>query len=220
MRRVLIATCVVVSALTLPAAGVIRHPEDDAVTFDTPNPLVVGLWNNNASAVAIGPNHAITTRHQGGGLNSTITFGGTVYDVVEIHNIGNADLRVVRLAKDGGPANLSEWVNVFDGNDALVQDFVLGGYGRARGSALTTQNGTYGYLWGSGPAASPQWGQNVIDATSQADTGTYLSEVLRADFDPYGVGQPAEAIPRNMTPEADGLSGRAVNGRCAPCRPM
>lgn len=136
--------------LTLPAAGVIRHPEDDAVTFDAPHPDVVGLWNSNASAVAIGPNHAITTRHQGGGLSSTITFGGTTYDVVEIHNIGNVDLRVVRLELNGAAANLTQWVNVFDGNDAIQEDFVLGGYGRVRGDVLSNDNGTYGYLWGSG----------------------------------------------------------------------
>lgn len=184
----------VTAMLTLPAAGVIRHPEDDAVTFDAPHPDVVGLWNNNASAVAIGPSYAITTRHQDGNLNSTITFGGITYDVVEIHNIGNVDLRVVRLELNGAPANLTQWVNVFDGNDNnFSQQFVMGGYGRDRGNALTTINGTYGYEWGTGPTATPQWGQNRIEgAQNSLFAGPYASNVLLADFDRTDL--PAEAI--------------------------
>lgn len=180
--------------LTLPAAGVIRHPADDLVDFSKPDAAVIGLWNTNASAVAIGPNHAITTRHQGGGLTSTITFGGTTYDVAEIHNIGNVDLRVVRLETGGNPANLAQWVDVFDGNDNLHQDFVMGGYGKIRGSELTTTNGTYGYLWGAGPTAVPQWGQNRIETIGNINAGAFTSAVLGGDFDRPGEGLPAEAI--------------------------
>jgi hypothetical protein len=187
-----------VCALQHQAAGVIRHPSDDADSVAGPDPAVVGLWNHTvttqngieqryASAVAIGPNHAITTRHQGGGTNATITFGGLPYSVAQVTDIGNTDLRVVRLTFGSNPANLGEWVDVFDGNDAAVADFTVGGFGVARGGNLTTLNGTYGYGWGTAPAASPQWGRNRIEAVqNNVVVGAFTSDTLLADFDRAG----------------------------------
>src|SRR6478672_1424280 len=74
--------------------AVIIHPEDDATAGTIPRPTgnVVGQWSTNASCVAIRPNYVLTTRHQGGGVGTTVTFGGTQYVVAEEIPVGNADL--------------------------------------------------------------------------------------------------------------------------------
>src|SRR4051794_39335676 len=120
--------------------AVIIHPEDDATAGTIPRPSgnVVGQWSSNGSAVAIRPNYLLTTRHQGGGVGTTVTFGGTPYLVAEEIPVGNADLRIARLTTLGGqPANLTDFVAVYNGDDNATGQFTAGGFGRGRGAALT-----------------------------------------------------------------------------------
>ena len=116
------------------AGAVILYPEDDAAAGSIPRPSgnVVGQWSNNGSCVAIRPNYVLTTRHQGGGVGTTVTFGGTPYVVAEEIPVGSADLRIARLTTPGGqPANLTDFVPVYNGDDSATgQVSRWAGFGR------------------------------------------------------------------------------------------
>ncbi|MCC6238898.1 MAG: PEP-CTERM sorting domain-containing protein [Phycisphaerales bacterium] len=179
------AACLTFSSF--PASGVVIHPVDDSATISGPNALVVGKWGSNASAVAIGANYAITARHQGGGVGSTVKFGSTNYTVAEVFNIGSVDLRVVRLELNNQPANLTQWVNIYDGAGSLIgEEFTVGGYGKTRDAELQFGGDTYGYSVTSAYSSSPVFGRNVIVAELADQTpkdSPYTSDVLAALFD-------------------------------------
>lgn len=187
------------------AHAVIIHPADDASIGSIPRPAAsaVGRWGDNASAVAINPNHILTARHPGGGVGTPVVFGGTSYVAAEITPVGNADLRIVRITTTGGqPANLGIFTPVFTGSDAPPLDFTIGGYGRGRGADLTTTGGTYGYQWAAEGNTSLRFGRNRIDSTATAtdpDLG-FVSDVLRADFDPRTTTGPTGALPFEAIP--------------------
>jgi hypothetical protein len=165
--------------------AIVLHPGDDAgePAAERPEDAVVGRWGNNASAVAIGPNHILTTRHQGGGVGTTVVFGGVSYTVAEEIPIGSADLRVARVT--GG--TLSQFVGLYSGANEIGQTAVLGGYGQGRGANLDDLTGTYGYQWDGSGNTTLRFGRNQIDAVGTAGPepgAPYTSAVIEADFDP------------------------------------
>ncbi len=168
------------------AGAVVLHPGDDAgvPAAERPPDAVVGRWGTNASAVAIGPNHILTTRHQGGGVGTVVMFGGAAYTVVEETPIGDADLRVARLAST---ISLTQWVNLYTGSNEVGQFAVLGGYGQGRGTTLSDATGAYGYQWDGTANTSLRFGRNQIDATGTSNPSAgdpFTSAVIEADFDP------------------------------------
>jgi hypothetical protein len=194
--------------------AVITHPVDDPnlSSLPKPNANVVGKWDvdgiANASLVAIDPNHAITTRHQaGGGVNSIVTFGGTRYKIAQETPIGGADLRVLTLTQEfsSAPANLSAFTPVYTGLiSSFVQPVTIGGFGRPRGATLLQGGQPYGYAWNldfngdmvtDNVNQTPQsFGRNVVDATQPGATvGSFVNDVLIADFDGPGLGVTGEA---------------------------
>jgi len=194
--------------------AVITHPVDDPNlgSLPKPNANVVGKWDvdasANASLVAIDPNHAITTRHQGGGgVGAIVTFGGTRYKISQETPIGAADLRVLTLTQEfsAAPANLSAFTPVYTGLTAPVgQTLTLGGFGRPRGATLLQGGQPYGYAWNmdfngdtivDNVNQTPQsFGRNVLDATqANATVGSFTNDVLLADFDGPGLGVTGEA---------------------------
>jgi hypothetical protein len=207
--RLLAPLGVVGLVLVGPAAvsqAVITHPVDDPNLSTIPKPAasVVGRWDvdgsANASLVAIDPNHAITTRHQGGGgVGAIVTFGGTRYKISQETPIGNVDLRVLTLTQEfsAAPANLSAFTPVYTGASVPVgQAVTLGGFGRPRGATLLDpSNQPYGYLWdltASNVNQTPQsFGRNSVDGFEiNANVGGFVSTLLRADFDgPGNVGE-------------------------------
>ena len=214
MRLVLrLVLCLGLALLFCRRTGaVILYPEDDAAAGTIPRPAgnVVGQWSTNASCVAIRPNYVLTTRHQGGGVGTTVTFGGTQYVVAEEIPVGNADLRIARLTTPTGqPANLTDFVAVYNGDDSATgQVFTMGGFGRGRGTALTDPgNATYGYQWGPGANDTLRFGRNTIDGTDTvvpSQGQPFTSDVLRGDFDRRGpTAVPFEA----MIAEFDSGSG-------------
>ena len=69
LRCIFNGLLLVVLALTASAQAVIIQPQDDPPTaLSRPVDAVVGRWDTNASAVAIGPDWILTTRHHGGGV--------------------------------------------------------------------------------------------------------------------------------------------------------
>ncbi|MEM9066460.1 MAG: GC-type dockerin domain-anchored protein [Planctomycetota bacterium] len=184
------------------ASASITHPSGDSAVFSHPPTAVMGQWGSNASLVAVGPNHAITTRHQGGGVGGTVTFDGVPFVVAEQTVHPTADLRVVRLTKpDGSDADLAEWVNVGTSTGETGRVAVVTGYGVGRGADVLDGTGQLiGYAWAS--TRSLGVGQNTIEgaAPDQSAIG-FTSDWLFADFDSVSDGVPGEAT------VADGDSG-------------
>jgi hypothetical protein len=219
--RVVRATAWLLFSLLAPTAApaIITHPQDDPDLgrFRVPPQNAIGRWNvdgaANASAVAIDPNHIITTRHQdagASGVGSIVQFGSTRYRVAEETTIGTADLRVLRITQENSsnPANLPVFTPLFTGNDnpsTAPLGIALGGFGRPRGNTLLDPSGDpYGYAWrtdlDNNPAtpdtanqSSLVFGCNFIEGTDRVESPyPFPSDLLFCDFDAPGIA-PVEA---------------------------
>jgi len=167
-----------------PALGLVTH--DDTLPADRPPDAVVGDWRGIATCVAVGSEWVLTTQHQAGAVGNTVTIGGQQYQVGKIYNHGQADVRLAWLNKDGQPAGLSEYVDLYDGGAEVGSVAVIGGCGRVRDETLYTAGQVaYGYSWALPAAGSaPHWGQNRVNGT-----GSYgATSLITADFDGPGVG--------------------------------
>jgi autotransporter-associated beta strand protein len=187
-----------------PALGVVLHEgSGQPAPADRPPDAVVGRWNNSsggllASLVVIGPDYAITTRHQEAyeGANPTVVIDDVTYHIADVFNHGLADLRVVRLETlAGAPANLTAYADIYTGSDEASEPMTIGGFGRVRNATLTQTVPPYypyGYSWKSNAALN--WGCNTVDGSALAADASYTSLVLGADFDAavvYGDEDPA-----------------------------
>jgi len=204
-----VAMIVVGLVITTPCGAVVLQA--DSGLSARPGDGVIGRWATNASAVAVGPNFALTTRHQGGGEGSEITFGGQSYTVAEVFDCvdggSEVDLRLVRImGSNGAPANLGEYVSLYTASDEAGQAAVIGGMGLGSGAEITTSSGTtYGYEW-QGPA-SLRWGTNTIDYAEglrPMSRSGYYSRIIVTDFDEITPGGSASAHEAAL---ADGDSG-------------
>ena len=176
---------------TGPALGIVLHPDGEpnlANWTDRPDPNVIGRWGSNASCVAVSSNCVITTRHQGGGVDTYVDIGGNTYIVTEIWNCDTVDLRIAKLYG----ANLTSFVGIYEYTNETNKEIVMGGYGKGRGILLDS----YGYTWSGSSNQTQRWGQNKVNGTGNVeDIVGRISDVIIADFDGYGVqgAQPYEA---------------------------
>jgi len=169
-----VATVVCVAMAATQAWGVVVHV--DVTPSDKPDDAVVGRWGTATTCVAVGPEWVVAATHQGGGVGTTVTLGGTAYVVTEVYDSGY-DFRLARVARpDGSRAALAHYVALSHDPVSLVgRKVVVAGYGRSRGAPLVGNDGAvYGYLWGT--AGILRWGTNTVDAV--------YGNFLVADFDP------------------------------------
>ncbi|MCX5682477.1 MAG: autotransporter-associated beta strand repeat-containing protein [Planctomycetota bacterium] len=179
--------------MAAPAPALVLHPdtiaypnsEEPPVMSDRPADAVVGWWNYNASAVAIGANTIVTTCHQGGGVGTTVSFGGVTYRVAEVFQQSKADLRIARITNmDGSPANLTNFVDYNRSTSESTQTAVIGGFGFGRGSITPNY-----YTWDWTDNKTERWGQNYVENTTYSiDPASFSSQLLWARFDNYGTG--------------------------------
>jgi len=177
-----------------PAFAVILHPDAEPPMYwnDRPSDNVIGRWGSNGSCVAIAPDLVLTTRHQGGGIGTTVDIAGDSYTVSQVWYHSSADIRVAKL--DG--ANLTEYANLYTGDDEVGKNFVVGGFGRCRGEELLTGGGiVYGYEWAGDDNQTLRWGTNIVDGIIAKSSRGYVSSVLQADFDGLDTGTEYEAAP-------------------------
>jgi hypothetical protein len=136
--------------------------------------------------VAVSSNCVITTRHQGGYLNTPVEIGGNTYTVTEIWAHDTADLRIAKLYG----ANLINFVGVYNETDEISKEIVIGGYGQGRGSLLKKQDITYGYQWDNSGNTTLRLGTNIIEDTQDGNAFEDLtSDILIADFDGLSEGE-------------------------------
>jgi autotransporter-associated beta strand protein len=199
--RVGILLAVAIGLMATPARALVEHPntiaypnsEELPLMSDRPADAVVGWWSYNASAVAIAPNYIITTCHQGGGVGTTVSFGGTAYRVAEVFQHGKADLRIARITTLDGAAdaNLTSFVSCnIDRTEISIlnpKTAVIGGFGYGRGTTYSTY-----YTWAQTDNKTERWGQNKLESSatygSLTDPSVFTTDVLKASFDNYGVG--------------------------------
>ena len=160
---------------------------NDSVPPDLPNEEVVGRWPSNASFVVVGKDWIVTTRHQGG-LPTTITIGGNVYNCEHRTEwnggpSGTADIRLIRLTNPDGSRPDLAYTEPYSTQDEINKDIVIGGFGQGKGNQLITSSGLfYGYSWNSEPNTTRRWCTNYVMSSSISYT-SYTSDSLTAFFD-------------------------------------
>jgi len=171
-----------------PTFGLILHLEGEPNLMswtDRPPEDVIGRWGSNASCVVIGPNYVITTRHQGGNLNTPVKIGGVTYTISQIWDHNTADLRIAKLSD----ANLPNFVGVYGNTNEVSKSIVIGGYGVGRGELLQKDGITYGYRWDNAGNTTLRIGTNKIQATiNDSALGKFTSDIIIADFDGLNEG--------------------------------
>ncbi|UCG46449.1 MAG: hypothetical protein JSU94_13185 [Phycisphaerales bacterium] len=171
------------------ARGLVLHPggEPNLATWtDRPSDNVVGRWGHTACCVAVSRNCVVTTRHQAGSLNTQVEIAGGRYSVSDIWEHETADLRLARLYG----ANLTDFVELFEGRFEAGRQVVIGGFGAASGALLENHGVVYGYDWDSSSPAKLRWGTNRIERTEDNKSLEELvSDVVIADFDGLGEGK-------------------------------
>ena len=175
----------------VPSWALVLHNESDQPPASArPAEFVVGQWSTNASCVAIGldgwasTNYILTTRHQGGGVGTTVKFGGTGYKITEQFLTGTADLRISRLETlDGYDAKLPDFVQWYTGTNERRKPIVLGGFGKGKGTVMKDRKKTY-YTWAGSSNNTQRWGTNDVGRPkSNMTVSAWTSDVLVADFD-------------------------------------
>jgi autotransporter-associated beta strand protein len=188
-----------------PAWALVLSPADDTLPSPKPLDMTIAQWGNNATCVPIASNYVMTTRHQGGGIGTTVVIRtsatdtiGTSYVVADAFDYGAADIRVCRITNlDGTPANLPStcYTAVYTKaqagqNSEVSQTAVIGGYGMQRGDALTVGGNVYGYKWNESGNSSFKWGANRINGNQTislvAGSKILTSDDLLATFDGPG----------------------------------
>lgn len=179
--KILINLCVILITATLHA--VVLHNDIDAPVVH-PEDSVVGRWATSGSCVAIGrsnwekTNYIITTRHQGGGVNTSVYFNGTEYKVAEQWLNGPVDMRICRLeTTTASSANLTNFVSWYTGTNEVSKSIVISGFGKSRGAAGADVEGSY-YEWTGTNNHMQRWGKNTIASAMYVDVGAYQSDVL------------------------------------------
>jgi hypothetical protein len=161
--------------------GIVVHI--DETPADKPHDDVLGRWGTSASCVVISGNEVLTTRHQGGGVGTTVHIGGLDYLVDEVTNMGVADLRIAVLTTtEGDPISLTNYVSLYSNTNETSKTGTLGGFGKGRGATLYTGGDPYGYGWSGSDNTTQRWGANKVNGTSTAED-TYTSDVIYGDFD-------------------------------------
>lgn len=200
------AMAIILGVVLLQASAVravILYPGDSGVPSGSrPPDTVIGSFAGLAGAVAISPDLAITTRHQGGGVGSVLIFGSTRYTVVAEYDMGNADCRVCQLSVEatGQDAHLSSYVPIYTATDEIGKYYTLGGIGGATasdtGTALTW-DGSYG---------TERWGDNRVATTdTNVSVAGFTSDVIESYFYP-------QADPRSTFHEAAIAAGDSGGG--------
>jgi len=179
-------------ALGQSAGAVVLHDDSDPVptgTANRPSDALMGRWSTNGSCVAIGPNHVVTTQHQGVAVGQPVVINGVDYVVAEFFSHGAADMRLARITTPGGAdADLTEYATLYTGTGEAGMTAVIGGYGMGRGDDLTTGGQVYGYGAAGDHNETLRWGANRIDLVTTRTTTTKQADILWADFDDTGTG--------------------------------
>ena len=191
----IVTFCAITTLCTqIPCFAVVLHPDGEPNLIewtDRPDLDVVGRWStgeDGASCVAVATNAIITTRHQGGGIGTSVWFGGIEYTVEEIINEpNNVDLRICRVKRKIPGATYLKYTPLYTLTDERNKEIVMGGYGKGRGIPVSDANGN-GFSW-TGDNQTRRWGTNRIlnlNWYEVIDASVYTSDTIKSTFGPSG----------------------------------
>ena len=115
----------------VPSSGVVI----DGAPITVPESSYIGRWRG-ASAVAIGPNHAITAKHNGGTTANSLNMQSHQYQAVALYPHPTADIMIIEVDEP-----LPGWHEIAD-SVSTGQTVVLGGMGYHAGESTP-----YGFYW-------------------------------------------------------------------------
>ena len=128
----------------------------------------------------IGKDYFITASHVGGSVGQSLTLNGKSYKTVAMYDDPNSDLRIWKTS-----TNFSSWAPIYTGSSEVGKTAVLFGRGTQRGSAITVDGTTHGWLWGKSDELL-SWGENKIKSIINGGSG--IGDVLAYSFDRSGHG--------------------------------
>jgi hypothetical protein len=140
-------------------------------------------WQGNWGAFTgtpIAKNYFLAASHIGGGIGQTFTLGGKSYKTVAMFDDPNSDLRIWKTSQ-----SFSSWAPIYTGTGEVGKTAVLFGRGTARGSAVTVNGTTHGWLWGA-QDGKLSWGENKIKTIINGGSG--IGQVVSYTFDRSGHG--------------------------------
>lgn len=183
---------------------------DDNQPPDHPDSNFVGRWGTNASCVVVGKRYVLTTKHQGGGVGTTITIDGSSYIVADSIDIA-ADIRLVRIKGTQGQLVSLTGCSIypslgtrFNQLNKISGSYInIGGFGKIRGAELFSSDIKYGYVWAANTTNTLNWCANLIDDYStDITTGNKL---IVADFD--DANAPDDVVSEGASAEYDSGCG-------------
>jgi hypothetical protein len=181
----------------VPASAIILDP-NAPLPVSKPADTFVGRWNANASCVLVGPDMVITTRHQGGGVGSTVQIGGVNYTVSNVWYDVEPNVPDLQVAELAG-ANFKQYaqINTVTTEAAWKGTVVLGGYGMGRGATLYYKNDPnipFGYTWDGSGNTTQRWGETKISGYAYGPgTGMYTNLISAYFYGPQITTVPDEA---------------------------
>ena len=128
----------------------------------------------------IGKDYFITASHVGGSVGQSLTLNGKSYKTVAMYDDPNSDLRIWKTS-----TSFSSFAPLYTSSSEVGKTAVLFGRGATRGSAVTVDGSTHGWLWGTQDGAL-SWGENKIKSTINGGSG--IGSVLSYSFDRSGHG--------------------------------
>ena len=166
--------------LTSPGGGL---PWDNVVQMrNESGPIGTGVY--------LGNRYVLTAGHVGPLTSVKVGFVDYLLDSSPAIAVGQADMKLVRLASDPGLSGVR--LNTNPSGDAGNSYLVGYGVGRASSSLL----GSSPVAWGDSATAIKRWGTNLVDgAISGVQVGGYTSDLLRTQFNSNaGVNEAALTI--------------------------
>ncbi len=167
------------------ANAIVFFSQGNDANLDNPR---VGLpWDNvvqmrNESGpigtgVYLGNRYVLTAGHVGPLTSVKVGFVDYLLDSSPAVSIGQADMKLVRLASDPGLSGVR--LNTNPSGDAGNSYLVGYGVGRSSSSLL----GTSPVTWGDSSTAIKRWGTNFVDgAIAGVQVAGYTSDLLRTQF--------------------------------------
>jgi hypothetical protein len=167
------------------ASAIVFFSQGNDANLDNPG---VGLpWDNVVqmrnelgpigTGVYLGNRYVLTAGHVGPLTSVKVGFVDYLLDSSPAVAIGQADMRLVRLASDPGLSGVR--LNTNPSGD-LGNSYLVGyGVGRASSSLL----GSSPVTWGDSTTAIKRWGTNLVDgAIAGVQVAGYTSDLLRTQF--------------------------------------
>jgi hypothetical protein len=140
-------------------------------------------WQGNFGAFTgtpIARNYFIAASHIGGSVGQTFTLGGKSFTTTAMFDDPNSDLRIWKTSQSFG-----SWAPIYTGTSEIGKTAMLFGRGTSRGSAVSVNGTTHGWMWGA-QDGKLSWGENKIKTI--IDGGSGIGKVLSYSFDRSGHG--------------------------------